>query len=100
MLGSYRFAIIETYLARGEPSRHAVRARVLSGQGFPRTMRVECSASMRESHPVPTKFKVWAKIKGTVLDSHLYTSWQWEYWVVSDAEAKQFIRAGKWSAET
>jgi hypothetical protein len=50
------------------------------------------SASMRERHPIGTKLKVRAKIKDTVLDPHLYTSWQWPYEVVSDQEATEFIR--------
>ncbi|PKO51803.1 MAG: hypothetical protein CVU27_05355 [Betaproteobacteria bacterium HGW-Betaproteobacteria-20] len=63
-------------------------------------MKVECSASMRERHPIGTKFKVWAKIKDTVDAPHLYTSWQWKYEVVSYEDAQAFIRAKQWNTKT
>jgi hypothetical protein len=62
-------------------------------------MRVECSATMRESQKVGTIFKVLAKIKDTDRDPHLYTSWQWDYEVLSPTAAAAFIRAKKWDAE-
>jgi hypothetical protein len=57
-------------------------------------MKVECSSKMRYAHPVGTKFIVYAKVTdregGTPF---LYTSWQWGYRTVSDAEAKEFLKA-------
>lgn len=93
----YRYVIIETYQSHGEFSRHSIRARPLAGQGLLTAMKVECSSAMREKHPVGTKFKVWAKIKNTVEEPHLYTSWQWKYDVVSDNEASSFIESKNWN---
>jgi hypothetical protein len=98
MDADYWEVLIETYRARGEPSGHDVRARPVPGQGFPRTMKVECSSSMRYRHPVGTKFIVRAKLTdregGTPF---LYTSWQWKYQVVSEAEAQKYLKARKTS---
>ena len=89
----YRQVLIETYRARGEPSGHEIRARPVSGQGFSRDLKVECSSKMRYGHPVGTKFIVQAKVTdregGTPF---LYTSWQWRYRTVSEAEAKEFLK--------
>lgn len=95
----YRYVVIETYQSHGEFSRHSIRARPLPKQGLQTLMKVECSASMRERHPVGTKFKVWAKIKATDDAPHLYTSWQWAYEVISDQDAQAFIKAKKWGEQ-
>lgn len=96
MADYYRYVIIETYRYMGGGSKHSIRARPLANQGLPTTMRVECSSSMREAHAVGTKFKVWARIKDTAETPHLYTSWQWAYEVVTDAEAEVFIQKKFW----
>lgn len=88
----YRDLVIETFLASGGGSKHSVRARPLSGQGFPTTMRVECSSAMREKYPPGTKFLIKAKVKDTEQDPHLYTSWQWPYRVVTDTEVSELIK--------
>lgn len=95
----YRYVLIQSYHAHGEPSKHSVRARPLPGQGLPTTMRVECSSRMRESHPVGTIFKVWAKIKDTQRDPHLYTSWQWPYDVLERTAARAFIATKDWGTK-
>lgn len=95
-MSDYRRVVIETYRTTGESSRHPIRARPVAGQSFPALMKVECSASMREAHPVGTKFLVWAKVKDTVDAPHLYSSWQWSYEVLTDAQAKVFIAGGEW----
>lgn len=92
----YRDVIIETYLHTGGASKHSIRARPLPGQGLSTTMRVECSSSMRKSHAVGTLFKVRAKIKDTVQEPHLYTSWQWAYEVLNAEEAADFIAKKVW----
>lgn len=96
MSSHYRYVVIQTYRAEGEASTHAIRARVLLGQGLPETMRVECSSQMRKTHPVGTRFKVTAKIKQTENDPHLYTSYQWSYEVLTAAKAAAFIKAKNW----
>ena len=58
---AYSYVIIETLLAPGEFSHNSIRARPITGQGFPANMRVECSTSMRKKYPVGTKIKIWAQ---------------------------------------
>lgn len=98
MSNLYRYVLIQTYRAFGEPSKHSLRARPLRNQGLPVSMRVECSSKMRDAHPEGTIFLVLAKIKHTDRDPHLYTSWQWEYQVLSPEDAQAFIRAKRWDA--
>lgn len=88
----YRNVVIETFEATGGGSKNAIRARPLAGQGFPTTMRVECSTAMRENYPLGTRFLIRAKLKNTGQDPHLYTSWQWPFRVVSNAEASKIIK--------
>jgi hypothetical protein len=91
-MGYYRQVAIETHRTYGEPSRHSIRARPLPGQGFPRDMHVECSARMRESEPVGTIFLVYAQEKSRLGGpDFLYTSWQWEWKVLTPDEAEEFI---------
>lgn len=91
-MGWYTRIAIETYRNYGEPSSKRIRARPLPGQGYPTTMHVECSARMRESHPVGTVFVVQAQEKdkdgGTPF---LYTSWQWAYEVIERGAAERRI---------
>lgn len=55
------YVIVETFSAGGESSSAKIRVRPVAGQGFPSTMRVECSRAMRESAPVGSKFRLWVK---------------------------------------
>lgn len=88
--------IIETFRHTGGSSKHSIRARPLPGQSLSTSMRVECSSSMREGHPLGTLFKVRAKIKDTIQEPHLYTSWQWTYEIVSAKDAADFIAKKAW----
>ena len=79
----YERIVVETY--NGPPRGHhgRIRARPVEGQGYPVTMKVECSKAMRESHPVGTKFRIHAKEtdrKGG--PSFLYSGPSWPYEVV------------------
>lgn len=96
MADYYRDVIIETFRHTGGNSKHSIRARPLPGQGLSISMRVECSSSMRERHPVGTLVKVRAKIKDTDQEPHLYTSWQWAYEILSTQEAADFIAKKAW----
>lgn len=55
------YVIVETFYSGGESSSAKIRVRPVEGQGFPTSMRVECSRSMRESAPVGAKFRLWVK---------------------------------------
>lgn len=98
MQDTYRYVLIQTYVAQAEQSKHHLRARPLPGQGLSTSMRVECSAKMREAYPPGTIFKVTAKVKDTDREPHIYTSWQWQYAVISVEEAAEFIRRNQWDA--
>jgi hypothetical protein len=88
----YRDVVIETYRNRGEPSRAKIRARPVPGQGLSPNMKVECSSSMRERHPVGTKFIVQCKVTDREGGAEfLYTSFYWDFRVVTDVQAKAFI---------
>ena len=92
-MSHYREIIIETLENHGEPAVERIRARPLPGQGFSPLMRVECSARMRESHPIGTKFKILARVKNRLGGKDfLYCHYSWDYEVVTDQEAKAFIR--------
>jgi hypothetical protein len=93
----YRYVLIKTYEAVGEPSKNAIRARVLAGQGLPETLHVECSTKMRQSQPPGTIFKIWARLKmSEERNAPLYTSWQWDYEVMTEQAAARFLKAKKW----
>lgn len=92
----YTEIIIETYYAEGESSRHEIRARPIAGQGYPLDMKVECSVKMREKHPPGTKIKLMVSRKQKGDDApHLYAHYNANYCVVTDDEAKRFLRKTK-----
>jgi len=55
------YLIVETFFAGGEVTNTNIRVRPVEGQGFPTTMRVECSRAMRTSAPVGTRFRLQVK---------------------------------------
>ena len=93
-MNSYRDVLIETYRNINSPSSKSIRARPVTGQGLDTSMNVECSSSMRKSHPVGTKFILRAKITtregGTPF---IYSRFDWPYRVVSEEEAEEFLRS-------
>ena len=92
----HRFVIVESYVGRGEPL-HNIYVRPLPGQDLPSTMNVECAFKMRVAHPPGTVFKVWMKIScGESGPTHLYTSWRWDYDVISADDASAFIERRLW----
>lgn len=92
MNGAYKKYLVETFLSVSEQSERKIRARPLAGQGISPNVRVECSSSMRMSHPVGTKFVIQAKVTDREGGPpFLYTSFKWPYQVVTDEDAKEFI---------
>ena len=92
-MSAYREYVIETYLNSGEPSGSSVRARPMAGQGIPVTWKVDCSKSMRRTHPVGTKFLLLGRPAGGHLEAEfLYCNPRADYEVLSENEAIQFIR--------
>jgi hypothetical protein len=78
----YKEVIVETYTARGSKKRK-IRVRPILGQAFPQSMAVECSKSMRQVHPVGTRFRIYAKEtsrKGG--NPFLYSGYTWPYTIV------------------
>ena len=91
--GEYTHIIVETFVSPPQSGRHGtVHVRALPGQGVPYDLVVESPKSMRRNHPVSTKFKIMVRLKHRGQTPFLYTSWQWAYEVVSDAEAARFIQ--------
>ena len=85
-MNSYRNVVIKTYRHTSGSSKHAVRAHPIGGQGLDVNMFVECSASMRESHPVGTTFRIRARLKSKENGpDFLYTYHGWPYEVVERA---------------
>ena len=93
-MGHYQNVAIETYRNSGESSSSAIRARPLSGQGFPCDTKVECSKKMRSTYSVGTVFIVWAKVTDRDGTPFLYTSWRSEYQVVEKGAALARVAAG------
>ena len=88
----YRSFIIQTYENRGEPSNKKIRAHPLPEQGVSEALNVECSSGMRESNPAGTLFKVECKVIDRQGVPFLYRHYSWPYEVVTEKEAKAFIR--------
>lgn len=92
MEGLYKEYLVETFLASSEQSEKKIRVRPVAGQGLPVSMRVECSSSMRRSHPIGTKFLIMGKVTDKEGGSKfIYSSFKWKYRVVTDAEAASFL---------
>lgn len=92
MQGFYKEYLVETFLASSEQSEKKIRVRPVAGQGLPVTMRVECSSSMRRSHPIGTKFLILGKITDKEGGSQfIYSSFKWKYRVLNDDEASRFL---------
>lgn len=76
--GRYKSVIVETYLDGAK-----VRVRPVAGQPYPRWIDVECSKSMRKSHPLGTRFRI--LVKSTDREGgrpFLYSHYKWPYEVV------------------
>jgi len=65
----YDYYIVKTHIAQGGGSNASIRVSPLPGQGVSPSMKVECSRSMRKSHPVGTLFKIQAKLTSRELGS-------------------------------
>lgn len=61
-MGGYQEVIVETFIHKGESTNTKIRVRPIAGQGFPTSIRVECSRSMRKDYPVGTRFKLQMKL--------------------------------------
>lgn len=91
-MSHYKEIVIETFENPGEPAAERIRARPMAGQGLSTALRVECSAKMREGHPVGTKFKIKAKItakEGGI--EFLYSHYDWPYTVLTTQKARTYI---------
>ena len=89
---NYRHYVVRSYRHTGGGSSKSIRARPVAGQGVDSAMKVECSSSMRKSHPVGTYFKIWAKVTDREGGPpFLYTNFDWAYTVLTEDEALAFI---------
>jgi hypothetical protein len=84
--------VVETFLNLGEPSSATRRVRVVAGQGYPSTVRVECSKAMRHAHPLGQKFLLdvkWKVILGAT--DCLYSNYRDKWYPLTDEEAAAII---------
>jgi hypothetical protein len=89
----YKDVVIETYRNTSGGSSKSVRARPVAGQGYDTSMNVECSSSMRKSHPIGTRFLLQAKLTDREGGpSFLYAHFNSPYTVINEAEATDFIK--------
>lgn len=78
----YQNVIVETYAATAS-GRSKIRVRPVSGEQFSQSMDVECSKSMREGHPIGTRFRIYAKETNREDGkSFLYSSYKWPYEII------------------
>jgi len=76
---------IETVTDSGGKTGNYIRARPLPGQGYPADMRVSCSKSMRNNHPIGTQFCLAVKlVVGRDGTEYLYANPRSNYEVLAD----------------
>ena|SRR5436190_9720655 len=86
----YDWVDVESYVADQTSGLHGeVHIRPITGGPFPTDLRVAKSKLLVDTtrYPVGTRFRIWAKLtdrKGG--GEYLYTSWQWDYEVLSKPE--------------
>jgi hypothetical protein len=75
----YEEIIVESYVPDRTSGLHGrVHIRPIAGQTYPRTMRVECSKTLSQEHPVGTRFRIRAKLTDREGGGEfLYSSWRW-----------------------
>lgn len=75
--------IVESYSARKPGCKMEVRIRPVAGQGHAPNTKVQWSRSLRDMHPVGTKFKIWVKLSDLNGGMpFLQSPWQWPYEIV------------------
>ena len=82
----------QTYRSKGESSPRAIRARPVAGQGLSTALKVECSETMRNAHPLGTKLLVKAKVTEAYGSTFLYTYYGWDYDVLTEQEARDYVK--------
>ena len=81
----YEQVIVETYSGIKPGKSSTIHVRPVNGQTFCSDMDVECSKKMRTSHPIGTKFKIYAQLTDREGGKpFLYSSYKWPYEVVTD----------------
>lgn len=80
---NYKKVVVETYYARKPGKTSLIHARPVTGQHYPPDWDVECSHDMRQSHPLGTKFLIYAKETNKLGGKpFLYTHFSWPYEIV------------------
>ncbi|MTI17433.1 hypothetical protein E1162_09295 [Rhodobacteraceae bacterium RKSG542] len=76
----YQQVPVETYTSG---SARKIHVRPIEGQPYPVTMKVECCKGMRQSFPLGTKFRIYAKETNRLGGKpFLYSHHSWPYEVV------------------
>lgn len=75
--------IVETYYESGGGLHGDIHVRPAAGQPFPQHLRVRFPRKVREAHPVPTRFKVAAKLSDREGGNEfIHTNHAWGYQVL------------------
>ncbi len=83
----YQWIFVESYYESGSGLHGNIHVRPLAGQEpFKTHYRVECSKEMRNPaiNPVPSKFKIRAKVTNRQGTPLVYSNHTWPYSVIED----------------
>lgn len=86
----YEWVEVESYIADRTSGLHgAVHIRPVPGGPYATDLRVAKSKVLVDTsrYPVGTRFRIWAKLTDREGEGeYLYTSWRWDYEVISKPE--------------
>ena len=93
-MNHYQQVVIKTHKRVGGGSSKSIRANPIDGQNLDTSMKVSCSASMRNNHPIGSYIRLEAKIN-TREDgpAFLYSPPNASYEILTEQEALDFIYA-------
>ena len=81
---SYKKVIVESFKISGSGLHGDVHIRPITGQGYDRGIRVECSKKLSKDYPVGTRFKIKAKLTDKDGGSEfLYSYFGWKFEVLT-----------------
>lgn len=81
---TYVYVLVESFKPSVTSGLHGeIHIRPILGQGYPTTLRVQCSKNLSKNYPVGTKFKIKAKLTDREEGGeYLSSSYRWPYEVI------------------
>lgn len=81
----YQWIEVESFIPKSTSGLHGlVHIRPCPNQGFPTTLRVECSKKLSRDYPVGTRFRIYAKLTDMLGGGeYLYSHFRWKYDVLA-----------------